>query len=952
VSDRLDQLALDDADSLLIQLRELAAAFTEDEADLARVLQTMAADVERARREPLPIFPVIHHSPASAVHMVRWLRERRPKLVFIEMCEDLIDLVPDLKDCTLPVALQAFAGETEGFPPSWTPLSVVAPITEFSAEYQAMAYALQDPDVELVFVDRSVDHVFQWRDRSQDPDTPVHDDEDDEEEARLHGSAVGLELGGLAPSFGAFRDVLLANARMTHFEEWTSLYIEEPTIGSNTATYRAILFLVGSLFRRLGSTPHDREEIRRRDRYMWTRIKDVLADRKVAPEECVFLCGAAHAVADDCPEWGLGSDARFEPEPRTATRWLNGFIPSSYAAIELQFGHARGAVSMAESRWKKALKTWNLQPYTLTTKKGKASKRKVKAAKPPMQLSLDMVLTGAPPLADADVTELLTWVTGIVSAARKNRYLATTADAIAIYETSILLARMRSRKRPSPFDFIDAAETCLEKGRPPGRRSIRQLCNRMLGGDRIGQVGYSSLPPLVQDVYDRLAPLGIDASTRRVTRVLMDFTAEPDKRACSMLLWRLNWLTQGTRVARPIMGELKLGMEPRQESWDVALHGAEQRAVIQLAFEGVTVEQVLEKRLSADAFGVDARTLTALRAVEGSLILLSNPRLSASLGHRAIELLSVELGAEDAADIFATVRRLVAHFRTTADGLPAWLSDFVATGYAHYSTQLPEAFADRGTTPEQLAAMLAFVFTLESLALAMGCARSQLVIAIELAATQTAEPDKLGLLWAAEWLVQLRDEADVRRAFAEVLGHPLGRNAYPRYLSGFLAALSFAPRAAPLGVELLGRAFAELPDRVLLPWMPALLTGLRSRQSDVLPALFKEATRTLPRSLPALDRWTPPWDEEVEASEDAPVPAARTVSETAASARALLGEHPEATDAWARLFGDAPVWGEVGEGSAPAEEPETAGATHPLVARHPEAMEAWARLMTPWPSSR
>ena len=122
-----------------------------------------------------------------------------------------------------------------------------------------------------------------------------------------------------------------------------------------------------------------------------------------------------------------------------------------------------------------------------------------------------------------------------------------------------------------------------------------------------------------QDVYDRLAPLGIDASTRRVTRVLMDFTAEPDKRACSMLLWRLNWLTQGTRVARPIMGELKLGMEPRQESWDVALHGAEQRAVIQLAFEGVTVEQVLEKRLSADAFGVDARTLTALRAVEGTV---------------------------------------------------------------------------------------------------------------------------------------------------------------------------------------------------------------------------------------------------------------------------------------------------------------------------------------------
>ncbi|MCB9670750.1 MAG: hypothetical protein H6736_22525 [Alphaproteobacteria bacterium] len=935
MSDALDDAVGPEApDPLLEQLRAIAAAFTEDEADLARLFDTLAADVDRARREPLPIFPVIHHSPASAVHMVRWLRERRPKLVFIEMCEDLVGLVPDLRDCTLPVALQAFAGEVEGHPASWTPLSVVAPLTEFSAEYQAMAYALQDPEVELVFVDRSVDHVFQWADRTSDPETPVHDDEDDDEEARLHGSAVGIELGGIEPTFRDFHDLLLANARMTHFEEWTSLYVEEPTIGANTATYRAILFLVGSLFRRLGSTPHAREEIRRRDRLMWTRIKGELAKRSVPPEECVFVCGAAHAVEDGCPEWGLASEALYDPGEPTDTRWLYGFIPSSYAAIELQFGHARGAVAMAESRWKKALSTWNLEPYTISRK---PPRTKPKVAKPPMQLSLDMVLTGPPRLADADAAELLGWVTGIVQAARKNRYLASTADAIAIYETSILLARMRSRKRPSPFDFIDAAETCLEKGRPPGRRSVRQLCNRMLGGDRVGQVGYDSLPPLVQDVYDRLAPLGITAQTRRITRVLLDFTQEPEKRRCSRLLWRLSWLTPGTRVARPIMGELKLGMEPRQESWDVGLHGAEQRAVIQLAFEGVTVEQVLEKRLSADTFGQEAKTVTALRAVEGSLILLDNPRLSEALGRRSIELLDAEVGADDAEEIFATVRRLVAHFRTTADGLPGWLQDFVATGYAHYSTQLPEGFADRGTRPEQLAAMLAFVFTLESLALAMGCSRSQLVIAIELAGTQTAEPEKKGLLWAAEWLVQLRDEDELRRAFADVLEHPLGRQAYPRYLSGLLAALSFAPRIAPLGVELLGRAFAELPDRVLLPWMPALLTSLRDRQGDVLPALFKEVTRTLPRSLAALDTWVPPWDQ---ATDTAETPSTPVRSEAATAGRTLVGAHPEATDAWARAVGAAGSWGEV-----PVEAPSETGEPHPLLVAHPDALQSWSRLL-------
>ena len=35
---------------------------------------------------------------------------------------------------------------------------MVAPITEASAEYQAIAYALDTPGVELVLVDRSSDH--------------------------------------------------------------------------------------------------------------------------------------------------------------------------------------------------------------------------------------------------------------------------------------------------------------------------------------------------------------------------------------------------------------------------------------------------------------------------------------------------------------------------------------------------------------------------------------------------------------------------------------------------------------------------------------------------------------------------------------------------------------------------------------------------------------------------
>ncbi len=937
--------------ALVEELRAVARAFTADEAATASILETMAEDVRRALAEPLTIFPVAHHSPASAVHMVRLLRARQPKLVFVEFCEDLRDQVEGLRDCTLPVALQAFASEPVGFPPDWAPLAVVAPLTELSAEYQAIAYALGTEGVELVFVDRDVDAVFRWMDPADNPMTPVPDDDaadaatdDDDDAGRLHGEAVGVEVGRLEPSFVEFRDALLQNARMTHFSEWNALYIEEPTIGADTHTYREVMAMVGSLFRRLGSTPHAREEIRRRDRFMWTRIKQTLAARGVDPEDAVFICGAAHTVADDCPEWGTANAllwAGAEGDAKSGTAWKYGFIPSSYGAIELQFGHPRGAVSLAETVWRKAIARWNVVPFTLDAGKSTKSAKAAKAAggpkpKPkrtapvPEQLGLRAVLRDPPPLTEADEAELIGWCTRVVADARKHRYLASTADAIAIYETSILLARMRSRRRPSPFDFIDAAQTCLEKGAVPGRRDVRAICHAMLGGDRIGQVGYASLPPLVQDVYDRLAPIGLTAKTTKVVRALMDFDAEPELRACSRLLWRLHWILPDARVARPIMGKLELGAEPRQESWDVRLSGPEQRAVIELGFAGVTVEQVLERRLTEAAFAETARTTDALEAAESCVLLLDQSRLAQTLGERAVHLLAREHGPDDAGEIFERARRLVHHFRAQPQGVPAWLSRFVATGYATYASSLPAAFGDRGTSPLQLGAVLSFVFTLESLALAMGCQRSQLVIAIEQASAQAADPEKLGLLWATQWLVQLRDEAGVRGAFAAVLEHPLGRNGFPRYLSGFLRALAFAPKAAPLAVELLGRAFSVLPDAVLLPWMPGLLTTLREQAIDTVPALMKELARTLP--LPgALARWSPPWIDAPAVAVAVDGPIAPTRSEQAGAAHGLLRRFPEATDAWAQALAIESPW--IAGGTDVGNTPDGDAARHEISGR-------------------
>ena len=49
------------------QLREAAATFADGPGALEGILLGIVDDVDRAVREPLEIFPVCHHSPASAI---------------------------------------------------------------------------------------------------------------------------------------------------------------------------------------------------------------------------------------------------------------------------------------------------------------------------------------------------------------------------------------------------------------------------------------------------------------------------------------------------------------------------------------------------------------------------------------------------------------------------------------------------------------------------------------------------------------------------------------------------------------------------------------------------------------------------------------------------------------------------------------------------------------------
>ncbi|MFG3707049.1 hypothetical protein ACGF7U_20325 [Micromonospora sp. NPDC047670] len=923
------------------QLTAAASAFADGPGALAGILAGMVDDVDRALGEELEIFPVCHHSSASALAMVRRLRAKQPKVIYLELCEDLQPLLAELRNCRLPVAVQAFASELEGFPADWGPLSVVAPITEASAEYQAIAYALETPGVELVLVDRSTDHVFQWLPRAPgdaDEAAPGGDVEPAApagEEAALHGDAVGVEIGDLRPRFAELEAYLLHHGKVRHWSEWWDQYVEQPLVDADHDTYRQVMVLIGSLFRRLrpaGAERQDRDEDR--ERYMWTRIREHLAASGVDPSECLHVCGAFHA-ASRVEQFGVRADAPYEITPRTRTRWHYGLIPSSHSAIEAQFGLAPGSVSIAAATWTKAVTGSGLSPFRLEGQRGnrtRAGRRRaapVPAPAAPVADRLSGYLGRPPTVRGLDEAELRGWCVDIVRLARRNGYLASTADAIAVFETSILLAGLRDRARPTPYDFADAAVTCIEKDVVPGRRDVRRLCEILFGGDRIGQVGYEALPPLARDVHDRLRPLGLDLEKRTIQRALLDLHVDPALAPCSDLLWRLRHLLPRDAV-RPIMGERRLGHRSIQESWDLAL-GRYQRALIELGYEGVTVEQVLEQRLRRAVRGPGATASVALAAVEDAVRLLDSPRLVDELGNRAVELLAAERSVDDAPEVLRRIRRLLAHHRATGP-LPAWCEAFVTTGYAHYCTLLPTAFLDEESGVRQVGAMLGFLFGMESLALSLGCDRSQLELAV--AQSHPEAPAKVALLWAARHQLGLLSLAELRGRCAELLGNPLVVPAFPQYLSGFVQALEPAPGLAPFVVEVMSSAFARLPDPVLLPWLPTLITTLRDHGPELVPLLVREAGRTFPGSLPALDAWVPPW-----AASAAPAaPALPAVA--SGPVTALLCGHPEPVDAVAALLGCDGGW----------RSPDDAGTAVPagltaLLSAHPETAGAVAALL-------
>ena len=218
----------------------------------------------------------------------------------------------------------------------------------------------------------------------------------------------------------------------------------------------------------------------------------------------------------------------------------------------------------------------------------------------------------------------------------------------------------------------------------------------------------------------------------------------------------------------------------------------------------------------------------------------------------------------------------------------------------------------------------------------------------------------------AQWILGQRAEDEIRADFQHLLGSPLLLPAFPEYMAGFLLALEFTPRISRLAVELLSRAFAQLPDEVLVPWLPKLVVTLRPLGSGLMQTLVKEAGLAFPRELSALPKWEFAWERKLPAAPSSAAAAkekAKPAVKVAAAIErspaeqtiaALLRAEPASLNALAERFGAPVVWevaaatSEVVEAAVTAEVVPEASDDSPvgrLLAAHPESLQALAERL-------
>ncbi|RPI61813.1 MAG: hypothetical protein EHM48_05045, partial [Planctomycetaceae bacterium] len=454
-------------------------------------IDALVSRVDKRLGEDLYWFPVRHHSPAIARHLTDCIRQRKPKVIFIEgphEAQNMIEFLIDAKTKP-PVAIyssfrndNAVAASPTGEPATPPRYSVWYPMVSYSPEYVAMLTAGQ-VGTKTVFID--LPHY------ALDADVPASDGQAPARPPHRR------DLDEIAPASDFYRLLAKAAGHRTWQETWDRLF-ETPRPADSYETIRRDIAVFCAAVR---ATTHPESLIAdgtlARERFMWRTIRQTLGDMKLSPGDAMVVCGGFHIFLDQ-------NDP--SPPPAVPPGTLSVTVaPYSYFRISELSGYGAG----------------NRAPrfYELCFEHHSAG------------IGQDQVV--------------IDYVIEVIKECRRRGQMLSSADAIGTTQHAMMLARLRGRKDPVLDDIYDALITCCCKGNPKtDATGLLEAIDEVNIGTRLGRVtDRIGRLPIVSDFYEQLARHELEevAAREKVVTYTLD-KRQPKDAARSALLHRLIFL--------------------------------------------------------------------------------------------------------------------------------------------------------------------------------------------------------------------------------------------------------------------------------------------------------------------------------------------------------------------------------------------------------------------------
>jgi hypothetical protein len=518
-------------------------------------LDALVARVDAILAEELYWLPVRHHSPAIAAQIGACIRERKPKIVFIEgpsEAQAMIEFLVDPKTRP-PVAIYSSFRDDAAVvpgPPGQTlappRYSAWYPLVSYSPELIAMRTA-KDVGSEALFMD--LPHYAIERPTQASADQPA---------PQALRQRRRRDLDEIAPTSEFYRLLTKAAGYRTWNETWDALFEMPRAERSFESLRRDVAIFCAAIRATVDPDSLVADGTLARERFMWKTIRKTLADRKLHPRDALVVCGGFHIFLD-----------RNDPEPHPAIpegTLSTTVVPYSYFRISELSGYGAG----------------NRAPRYY-------------------ELCFDSFA------ASGNHEQVLTdYVIDVIKDARKRGERLSPADAIGATQHALMLARLRGRREPLLDDILDALVTCCCKGNPRTEAThLFEAIDEVNIGTRLGRVtDRIGRLPIVNDFYEQLDRLELDevVAREKVCTFALD-KRQPKDAQRSAFLHRLVFL--GLEIGSVEREAAPFGQSIFKEHWRLKWNPKLEGTLIERNLHGDTIETAATTLLS-ESLGANA----------------------------------------------------------------------------------------------------------------------------------------------------------------------------------------------------------------------------------------------------------------------------------------------------------------------------------------------------------